>query len=125
MSQTQQKALLLQSKQGSFVVSTISKPLRVLPGELLVKVMASGLNPGDWKVKEFGWFFTDSDYPLILGADVAGEVEDVGEGVTGFEKGDRVSFNGKAGKYSEYAGYQQYARAPAESTCKVCAIHHN
>jgi NADPH:quinone reductase-like Zn-dependent oxidoreductase len=29
-------------------------------------------------------------YPLVLGSDSAGVVEDVGEGVTGWRKGDRV-----------------------------------
>ncbi|KAF5372165.1 hypothetical protein D9758_005050 [Tetrapyrgos nigripes] len=121
MSQPLQKALLLQTKQGSFAVSTIPRPLSATPGELLVKVMASGLNPGDWKVKEYGWFLADDHYPAILGADVAGEVEEVGNGVMGFKKGDRVFFNGRSGKQSEYAGYQQYARAPADITVKIPA----
>jgi NADPH:quinone reductase-like Zn-dependent oxidoreductase len=29
-------------------------------------------------------------YPMVLGTDVAGEVHEVGEGVTKFKKGDRV-----------------------------------
>jgi NADPH:quinone reductase-like Zn-dependent oxidoreductase len=120
MSQTQQKALLLQSKQGSFVVSTVPKPLPTPPGELFVKILATGLNPIDFKVQEFGVFVPDDKYPVILGVDIAGDVEEIGDGVTGFKKGDRVFFNGIFS--NEYTGYQQYTRVPAEIAYKVCAI---
>ncbi|THU82645.1 GroES-like protein [Dendrothele bispora CBS 962.96] len=86
-------------------------------GEILVKVEASALNPVDWKVQDYGLFIPDESYPAILGLDVAGEVEDVGEGVSGFKKGDRVFYNGAF--KNEYAGHQQYSRAPAEIVAKI------
>lgn len=83
----QQKALLLQSKQGEFEVGSRDIP-KPGPGELLVKVQSAALNPVDWKIQAFGLFF--NEYPVVLGSDAAGEVEEVGEGVTGYKKGDRV-----------------------------------
>jgi L-iditol 2-dehydrogenase len=56
------------------------------PGELLVKVMASGICGSD--VME--WYRRDK-VPLVLGHEVAGEVAAVGEGVTRFAVGDRVA----------------------------------
>ena len=60
-------------------------------GELLVRVAASSVNPIDYKmrsgeVKE--WF--PVEFPAILGRDISGVVRAVGEGVTGFEPGDKV-----------------------------------
>jgi L-iditol 2-dehydrogenase len=54
-------------------------------GELLVRVMASGLCGSD--VME--WYRLKKA-PLVLGHEIAGVVEKTGEGVTNFEKGDRV-----------------------------------
>lgn len=84
---TKQKALLLVEKQGSFAVRDIDV-IAPGPGELLVKVHSAGLNPGDWKVAETGLFI--AKYPAVLGFDVAGTVEVVGEDVVGFAVGDRV-----------------------------------
>jgi NADPH:quinone reductase-like Zn-dependent oxidoreductase len=45
----------------------------------------------DWKIQAFGKHFPfPKAYPAIPGADVAGEIYEVGEGVTEFKKGDRV-----------------------------------
>jgi len=61
------------------------------PGELLVRVKAAGVNPIDWKVTA-GYLqgHLDVRLPAIPGWDVAGVVEEAGEGVTGFERGDEV-----------------------------------
>ncbi len=56
------------------------------PGELLLKIVASGICGSD--VME--WYRRDK-VPLVLGHEVAGEVVEVGEGVTGFRPGDRVA----------------------------------
>ena len=55
------------------------------PGELLVKIMASGICGSD--VME--WYRLHKA-PLILGHEIAGEVVEVGAGVKGFALGDRV-----------------------------------
>lgn len=57
------------------------------PGELLVKIEATALNPVDGKIRALG-FFVDS-YPFILGSDLTGVVVTVGEGVTDFVVGGK------------------------------------
>lgn len=81
------KALFLLEKHGKLTVGDTPTP-QPGPGELLVEVRAAGINPGDWKVQEYGLFITE--YPAILGVDGAGIVKEVGEGVTNFVVGDRM-----------------------------------
>ena len=56
--------------------------------EVLVKVQAAALNPMDWMVRAINIMVPK--WPAVIGEDGAGIIEDVGEGVTGFAKGDRV-----------------------------------
>ncbi|MEO3822422.1 NADP-dependent oxidoreductase [Actinomadura sp. B10D3] len=79
------------------------------PGEIVVKMIAAGLNPLDWKIAE-GMLkdSVDAPFPLILGQDGAGVVDAVGEGVTRLRHGEQVygSFLGVErglGSYAEYA----------------------
>ena len=81
------KALLLEKKFGEYAVGDVTT-LKPGPGELLVKVHATALNPVDWKIRKYGVFV--ETFPAILGSDLAGDVVELGEGVSGFEVGDRV-----------------------------------
>jgi len=56
------------------------------PGEVLVKVLASGICGSD--VME--WYRIDR-VPLVLGHEIAGEIVDVGKGVKKYKKGDRIA----------------------------------
>lgn len=87
MSSENHHGLFLDSKFGNFTLK-LNKTPKPGPGELLVKIEAAGLNPVDWKIQKYGIFV--EDYPTIIGTDVAGIVEEVGEGVGTFVKGDRV-----------------------------------
>ena len=60
-------------------------------GEVLVKVAAASINPVDWKMRsgEAKERFP-VQFPGILGRDFSGTVRALGEGVTGFQPGDRV-----------------------------------
>ena len=82
-----QKVLFLEKGKGPFVVADapIQKPG---PGQLSVKVISAALNPVDWKIQAFDFFI--QKYPAILGTDISGDVEEVGEGVEGFAKGDKM-----------------------------------
>jgi len=73
------------------------------PGEVLVRVAASSVNPVDWKMRsgEANERFP-VQFPGILGRDIAGTVRALGEGVTGFAPGDKVMALGKAA-YAELA----------------------
>ena len=61
------------------------------PGEVLIRVQAVSLNPVDWKMRsgEAKELFP-VNFPGILGRDVAGVIRELGEGVKGFNVGDRV-----------------------------------
>ncbi len=59
------------------------------PGHILMKVLAAGINRLDHYIRE-GSVVPALAFPHILGADAAGEVAEVGEGVTGFAVGERV-----------------------------------
>ena len=65
------------------------------PGEVLVRVQAAGLNPPDWYLRD-GYRSLPPEwqphpvFPLILGSDISGVVESVGEGATDFSPGDEV-----------------------------------
>ena len=66
-------------------VEEMPKP-KIGPGELLVRVEASGVCGSD--VME--WYRIHKA-PLVLGHEIAGEVVEVGEGITSYKVGDRVS----------------------------------
>lgn len=77
------------------------------PGELLVRLMAAGVNPVDAKIRASG-YWAQLPLPVILGSDAAGVVEMQGPGATGFREGDEVYFTGELtanphGTYAEYA----------------------
>lgn len=82
-------------------------------GQVLIKVVVSGTNPKDWKVpKLFG-----PGHPSNEGDDIAGYIEDVGEGVVGFKKGDKVAaFHPML---SPHGGYAEYALAPEDTTFHI------
>lgn len=64
---------------------------RPAKGEVLIRVVAAGVNPIDWKIRE--GLLSDTlphAFPLVPGFDVTGVVEEFGEGVSHFRKGDRV-----------------------------------
>ncbi|KAF8131865.1 chaperonin 10-like protein [Boletus edulis] len=112
------RALFLKEKFGAFEVGTKAIPTPG-PGEILVKEVAVGLNPVDWKIQAYGIFV--SEFPAILGSDAAGEVEAVGEGVTQFKKGDKVFHSGSLLGGSEYATFQEYVAVPADVVHKLPA----
>ncbi|HKJ28050.1 MAG TPA: alcohol dehydrogenase catalytic domain-containing protein [Anaerolineales bacterium] len=82
------------------------------PGEVLVRLEAAALNRLDLWVRE-GWPGIKIQYPFIFGADGAGEVAAVGEGVTGFEEGDKVVINANLG-----CGTCERCRAGLENQCE-------
>lgn len=59
------------------------------PGEVSVRVAATSVNPVDYKLRRGGSPIAP-ELPAILGMDVAGTVEDLGEGVEDLEPGDEV-----------------------------------
>ncbi|WP_426748599.1 zinc-dependent alcohol dehydrogenase family protein [Myxococcus faecalis] len=75
------------------------------PGQLVVRVLVSGTNPVDAKLRHDG-SWAGLKPPVVLGYDVSGVVEQVGPGVTDFKSGDEVFytpeiFGNPHGSYAE------------------------
>ena len=67
--------------------------------ELLVRVRAAGVNPGDWRLREGTYGHSG---PTVLGREVAGTVVALGPGVSQFAVGDEV-FGGCPGMVGGWA----------------------
>ena len=99
-------------------IEDIERPIPA-DNEILIKVYASGVNPVDWVVRQGGNDILRPflKLPMTLGWDAAGIVEEIGENVTDFKKGDEVygvpNFPGD-GSYAEYvaAKASQFALKP-------------
>lgn len=71
-------------------------------GELRIAVKAAGINFADLMART-GLYPDAPPIPSVVGYEVAGEVESLGEGVEGFTIGDRVAAGTRFGGYSELA----------------------
>ncbi|KAA2266519.1 NADP-dependent oxidoreductase [Solihabitans fulvus] len=88
-------------------------------GEVLVRLHAAGVNPFDWKVVD--GILKDvvpHGFPLVVGMDGAGEVIEVGRGITRFQPGDAVygqfmRLPQGGGSYAEFAVADESAIALA------------
>ncbi len=90
-------------------------------GEIRVKVLACAVNLSDWEyltgspawVRTVGGLFKPK--VSVLGSDIVGHVDKLGEGVSGFEIGQRVM-----GDYvMTRGGFAEYACVPADETVAV------
>ncbi|HEV7307565.1 NADP-dependent oxidoreductase [Ensifer sp.] len=88
-------------------------------GEVLVRVHAAGLNPVDYKTRE-GMLKVVQRYPLpaVMGNEIAGVVEELGNGVTAFKPGDRVFARMPKGAMG---GLAEYAVVPEQFLAKMPA----
>ncbi len=101
------RAALLETKGAAFRIATIARP-NPGPGEALVRIVASGVNPLDLKIHAGEAEHARVRLPAILGLDRAGVVAAVGSGVTRFRPGDEVygmagGVGGHQGTLAEYA----------------------
>ncbi|SEH90880.1 NADPH2:quinone reductase [Halobacillus karajensis] len=97
------KAIQFKTYGGPSVLETVNTACPVLAkGEVLLKIHAIGVNYADTARRE-GAYVVPTPLPFIPGAEVAGVVEEVGEGTSRFRKGDRVVTLIGSGGYAEYA----------------------
>src|SRR5207237_3621437 len=92
-------------------------------GEVLIRVHVAGINPIDWKVRE-GYMkdFWPHKFPLILGWDLSGVVDELGRGVSRFKISDEVYSLPDPTRNGAYADYI-VVRASALAL-KPNALHH-
>lgn len=88
-------------------------------GEVLVRVLATSVNPYDWhymrgepRIARLMPGGPRRPRAVILGCDLAGRVEAVGEGVTAFRPGDDVYALLPHGAYAEYVTVPEDLLAP-------------
>lgn len=98
------QAWMLQQPDGlqALSLTTTNKPIPAAD-EICVKVAVVGLNPIDYKLTH--WGYATWNYPQIIGLDVTGNIESVGENVHHFNINDRVMFFADprtAGGFAEY-----------------------
>ncbi len=96
------------------------------PGELRVKIHCAAFNPVDYKMRRG---MREAVLPAVLGLDISGVVDKVGDGVTEFKPGDEVfAYIGgprSNGGYAEYAVFPwQFAakKPPGISMAEAAAV---
>ncbi len=91
------KAILFHTHGGPEVLEYSDFPTpQPKPGEVLIRLRAAALNRMDVMVRN-GWQGLKLEYPHIPGADGAGEIVELGEGVMEFNVGERVVINANLG----------------------------
>lgn len=100
------RALVI-SKHGPPEVLTVQErpDPRAGAGQVLVRVRAAGVNFADLMAR-IGMYPDAPKPPAVVGYEVAGQVEAVGEGVDGIAVGDRVMAGTRFGGYSELVAAQ-------------------
>jgi NADPH:quinone reductase-like Zn-dependent oxidoreductase len=108
------EALWLPAKRAAFEV----RPAPYIPpqnGEIVIRTHAVAINPIDRMMPSMGGFITPwLTYPAVVGSDVAGEVVEVGAGVTRFRIGDRV--------LGHAVGIEKTRNRPAEGAFQLYTV---
>jgi NADPH:quinone reductase-like Zn-dependent oxidoreductase len=91
------------------------------PGQIRIAVRAASVNPIDWKVRSGMLAERPLATPTTPGSDVAGVVDEVGEGVDDVAVGDDVFGFAIGGGAAEHTLLAHYARKPAELSWEEAA----
>ncbi|NJL87078.1 MAG: NAD(P)-dependent alcohol dehydrogenase [Leptolyngbyaceae cyanobacterium SM1_1_3] len=135
------KAIAINQYGSADVLKVMELPEPELrPDGLKVKIHAASVNPIDWKLRQGQLkLLSGSNFPKILGSDLAGEVVACGDRITTFKPGDEIYafLNPLAGgAYAEYAmipeaiacfkpknlNYSQAAAVPLAATTALQAL---
>jgi NADPH:quinone reductase len=116
------RAITVSEYGASPAVTELPKP-QPGPGQVLIAVQAAGMNPMDMQIADGGWKDRmPAMFPMVLGADLAGAVEEAGPGTIRFAPGDAVFGQllipplGSVGTYAEYVAVSEdapLARVPS------------
>jgi NADPH:quinone reductase-like Zn-dependent oxidoreductase len=112
------KAIVLDGygRSDRLVLREVPDPPQPGPGEVRIRVRAAGVNPVDWKVRRGSLrFLMPARFPLVLGRDVAGEVEAIGPEVARLAVGDPVFGGCDATRHG--GAYAELVLAREEALC--------
>lgn len=122
------KAMILHAAREPLTLGELPQPVAG-PGQVLVRIHASGVNPLDLKIAAGSAGHARMPLPAVLGIDMAGQVEAVGPGVSGFAPGDRVfgmtgGVGGVQGSLAEFAAVDAdlLAHAPRTLSLREAAV---
>ncbi|MCW8279020.1 zinc-dependent alcohol dehydrogenase family protein [Pseudomonas sp. PCH199] len=120
----QMRALIVDSANGPLRLASIPRPAPGA-GQVRVRIAASGVNPLDGKIRSGQATHARQPLPAVLGMDLAGTVETLGEGVSGWMPGDEVyamatGIGGAQGSLAEYAVVDARLLARKPSNISMC-----
>ena len=107
------RAIAIQAFGGPEAMALTDLP-RPKPGrgEILMRIVACGVNPVDWKIREGRLpAGVTHAFPIVLGWDAAGVVDELGEGCQRFRKGDRVLAYARR-PHVQWGTYAEYVAVP-------------
>ncbi|WP_248805347.1 zinc-dependent alcohol dehydrogenase family protein [Pseudomonas sp. MWU13-2100] len=120
-------ALLVDAANAPLRLVSIDRPAPAA-GQVLVRIKASGINPLDAKIRAGQAAHARQPLPAILGMDLAGVVEALGEDVSDWAVGDEVyglatGIGGAQGSLAEFAvvDARLLARKPANLSMREAA----
>lgn len=112
------KAQTISSFGDSSVFTTVELPKpKIKPGYVLIRVVATSVNPVDYKIRSGKYAAIAPESPAILHGDVAGIVEEVAADVTDFAVGDEV-YGCAGGVKQEQGALAEYMLADARLIAK-------
>jgi len=120
-------ALLVDAAHAPLRLVSIDRPAPAA-GQVLVRIKASGINPLDAKIRAGQAGHARQPLPAVLGMDLAGVIESLGEGVSDWAVGDEVyglatGIGGAQGSLAEFAAVDArlLARKPANLSMREAA----
>jgi NADPH:quinone reductase len=109
------RAVIVSEYGGSPHVEDLPPP-EVQEGQVLINVLAAGMNPMDRAIAAGGWeSIMPATFPMILGVDVAGTVERIGSSAERFSVGDDVFGQLLIPPLGSTGTYAEYVAAPEDS----------
>ena len=107
------RAIAIQAFGGpeAIALADLSRP-KPARGEILMRVVAAGVNPVDWRIREGRLpAGVTHAFPIVPGWDAAGVVDELGEGCQRFRKGDRVLAYARK-PHVQWGTYAEYVAVP-------------